>query len=87
MKYAIIQTGPSFVSGKSNETRFSVIWGERAPGGYPVGFEGIDWGYSHVKNVTLEHARKILAMLEEDQALAELEFNAEIEFAKIKFIA
>jgi hypothetical protein len=56
--YAIIQS-----INVNNANKFDIIKGERAPAGYPVGYEGRDWFKTKFTNLTIEEARLILETL------------------------
>ncbi len=59
--YAIIQSGN--VS-PFNPNKFEIIRGDRADGGYPVGYEGKDWHRTEHVKLTIEQARLILKTLD-----------------------
>lgn len=62
MKYSIIQTNSATYANNFKAT-FEIIRGQRAGGGYPMGFEGKDWFRTEHQNLTIEKAREILEEL------------------------
>lgn len=61
MHYAILQEPNS----TARTSEFAVIWGAVAPAGYPIGYEGKDWGFlnAEYRHITIEKAREVLAEL------------------------